>query len=254
MGKFSLIKIDVTSICLFPYIKDKMTMDVSLNHGDDLPRESLSETNWNDFKEPIVGTLIPNFFITYFGQDLPHGDISDDEIKAKLVCLGTGYELWANTANYAVKKLDGILSVMEKIKTPESIKKHFGPNRDAKSLPLTTSNGPFGAMTLVQSDDYPIAAHVIKDLFQISPQTIVLSLASYALSNVMLHLLAKADKESEAKKGIVKMMLFHIRGDINIKATLVSNITPAIPSKGMQVVLNQPRAELVPVNLQISCK
>ena len=48
-------------------------MDVSLNHGDDLPKESLSETNWNDFKEPIIGTLIPNFFITYFGQDLPHG-------------------------------------------------------------------------------------------------------------------------------------------------------------------------------------
>jgi hypothetical protein len=37
-------------------------------------------------------------------------------------------------------------------------------------------------------------------------------------------------------------MLSHIHGDIDIKATLVSNITPAIPSKGMQVVLNQPRA------------
>jgi hypothetical protein len=35
-------------------------------------------------------------------------------------------------------------------------------------------------------------------------------------------------------------MLFHIRGNIDIKATLVSNIIPAIPSKGMQVVLNQP--------------
>ncbi len=58
MGKFSLIKIDVTSICLFPYIKDKdkATMDVTLNHGDDLPMESLSKTDWNDFKEPIVGT------------------------------------------------------------------------------------------------------------------------------------------------------------------------------------------------------
>ncbi len=29
MGEFSLIKIDVTSICLFPYIKDKATMDES---------------------------------------------------------------------------------------------------------------------------------------------------------------------------------------------------------------------------------
>ncbi len=186
--------------------------------------------------------MIPNFFITYCGQDLPHGNISDDKIKAKLVCLGTGYELLANTTNNAVKKLDNILSVMEKIKTPESIKKHFDPNWDAKSLPLATSNGSFGAMTLVQLDDYPVAAHVIKDLFQLSPQAIAPTLASYAPSNVMLHLLAKADKESEAKKGIVKLMLFHISGDINIEATLASNITPAVPSKGMQVVLNQPRA------------
>jgi hypothetical protein len=165
MGKFSLIKIDITSICLFPYIKDKATMDISLNRGDDLPKESLFKTDWNDFEEPIAGTLIPNFFITYFGQDLPHGNISDNEIKAKLVHLGTGYELWANTANNAIKKLNNILSVMEEIKTPESIKKHFEPNQDAKSLPLATSNGPFGAMTLVQSYDYPVAARVIKDLF-----------------------------------------------------------------------------------------
>jgi hypothetical protein len=128
-------------------------MDVSLNHGDNLPKESLSLTNWNDFEEPIAGTLIPNFFITYFGQDLPHGDISDNEIKAKHVCLGTGYELWANTANNAIKKLDDILTVTEEINTLEPIKKHFDPNRDAQSLPLATSNGPFGAITLVQSDD-----------------------------------------------------------------------------------------------------
>jgi hypothetical protein len=145
-------------------------------------------------------------------------------------------------ANDAVKKLDNILSVMEEIKTLESIKKNFHPNRDAKSLPLATSNGPFGAMTLVQLDNYPVAAHVIKDLFQLSKQAVAPTLASYAPSNVMLHLLAKADKETEAKKGIVKLMLFHIHGNINIKATLVSNIIPAIPSKGMQVVLNQPHA------------
>jgi hypothetical protein len=50
-----------------PYIKDKVTMDNSLNHGDDFPKESLSKTDWNDFKEPIIGTLIHNFFVTYFG-------------------------------------------------------------------------------------------------------------------------------------------------------------------------------------------
>jgi hypothetical protein len=56
-------------------------------------------------------------------------------------------------------------------------------------------------MTIVQLDDYPVAACVIKDLFQLSPQTVIPTLASYAPSNVMLHLLAKAGEESEAKKG-----------------------------------------------------
>jgi hypothetical protein len=55
----------------------------------------------------------------------------------------------------------------------------------------------------------------------------------------MLHLPAKANKESEAQKGIIKLMLFHIRGDIDIKAL---DIIPAIPLEGMQVVLNQPCA------------
>jgi hypothetical protein len=178
--------------------------------------ELLSKTDWKDFEEPVVGTLIPNYFITYFGQVLPHGNISDDKIEAKLMRLGTGYELWANTANDAVKKLDGILCVMEEIKTPESIKKYFDPNRDATSLPLATSNGPFGEMTLVQSNNYPVAARVIKDLFQLSPQAVAPTLASYAPGNVMLHLPAKADKESEAKKGIVRLILFHIRGNSNI--------------------------------------
>jgi hypothetical protein len=71
----------------------------------------------------------------------------------------------------------------------------------------------------------------------------------------MLHLPAKADKESEAKKGIVKLMLFHISGNIDIKATLVSNINPAVPLKGMQVVLNQAQAsqftDLVQMTLEL---
>jgi hypothetical protein len=94
-------------------------------------------------------------------------------------------------------------------------------------------------MTLVQSDNYPVAARVNKDLFQLSPQVVTPTLASYAPGNVMLHFSAKADKESEAKKGIVKLMLLHIHGNIDIEATLASNIIPAAPSKGMQVVLNQ---------------
>jgi hypothetical protein len=126
-GQFSLIKINVTSICLFPYIKDKATMNSNLTPGDDMPTVWLSKTDWKDFVNPIIGTLIPNFFITYFGQSLPHGDIGDGEIMDKLVYLGSGYKLWVNTAKDAVDKLDDILSVMEEIKSPESIKKYLDP-------------------------------------------------------------------------------------------------------------------------------
>jgi hypothetical protein len=41
MGKFSLIKINVMYICLFPYIKDKATMDANLNHGEDMSADWL---------------------------------------------------------------------------------------------------------------------------------------------------------------------------------------------------------------------
>jgi hypothetical protein len=100
-GEFSLMKINVASICLFPFIKDKATMDSALTHGDETPLELLSSTNWADFTDPIVGTLMPNFFITYFGQQLVYGD-SDNEVMTKLTCLGFGYKLWANTAKEAL--------------------------------------------------------------------------------------------------------------------------------------------------------
>jgi hypothetical protein len=50
MGEFSLIKIDVTSIHCFPYIKNTAIMDANLNYGDDMPADLLSKTNWKDFE------------------------------------------------------------------------------------------------------------------------------------------------------------------------------------------------------------
>ena len=102
-GEFSMIKINVESIRGFAYIKDKATWTTDLIHGDDIPADKLTNTNWKDFEDPFVGTLISNFFITYFGQHLPHGDLSDEEIMAKLVHLGSDYELWANMPKATVE-------------------------------------------------------------------------------------------------------------------------------------------------------
>jgi hypothetical protein len=93
MGKFSLIKIDITSIRLFSYIKDKGTMDVSLNHGDDLPKESLSKTDWNDFKEFIVGTLIPPYSSPTLGKIYPMATSLTTKSRQNLF-------VWALDMNY----------------------------------------------------------------------------------------------------------------------------------------------------------
>ncbi len=88
-----MVKVNIKPRRVFTYIKDKATCAPNLPHGEDIPANKLIDTDWKDFEDPIVGTFIPNFFITYFGQDLPHGDLMDEEIMAKLVRLGSGYEL-----------------------------------------------------------------------------------------------------------------------------------------------------------------
>ena len=242
-GKFTMIKIDVASIHFFPLFKDKKTMDAALSYGEDIPSTYLTHTDWSSFKDPIVGALVPNFFIVYFGQDLPHGSIEDDEVMFQLASMGVGYELWAETAKDAIDKINDIVAVLDKIDDEEGpemerYKKYLDPNRHDNSLPLTRSNGPFGSMTIVLTADFPAAALFLKKF--IVPEVVVPSSAVFPSGNIMtLQLPGDIDKEAKAKKGIVKLMLFHIRGNINIDAIIVSSISAAIPSKGMQIIMNQ---------------
>jgi hypothetical protein len=75
----------------------------------------------------------------------------------------------------------------------------------------------------------------------------------------MLQLPSDIDKESKGKTEIIKLMLLLVRGDSDIESTMVLNIFLAPPSKGMQVVLNQPRAahasqfaDLVKMTLEVA--
>jgi hypothetical protein len=45
--------------------------------------------DWANPLDNIIGTLFPNFFIVYFGQDFPQFGISSDDIKVKVEKLGT---------------------------------------------------------------------------------------------------------------------------------------------------------------------
>jgi hypothetical protein len=63
-GEFSLVKIEIASFQLFPYIPPKKDFDPLLAHGQDLMEELLGETDdLKTFEEPVVATLLPNFFI-----------------------------------------------------------------------------------------------------------------------------------------------------------------------------------------------
>jgi hypothetical protein len=64
----------------------------------------LTNTEWKNLSDAIIGVLFPNFFIVYFGQDFPKCDISSDNIKENFAKLGAGYSLWISAAAEAIKK------------------------------------------------------------------------------------------------------------------------------------------------------
>jgi hypothetical protein len=73
----------------------KRNFDPLLAHGQDLTEELLGEINsLKTFKGPFVTTLLPNFFVIYYGQKVLHIDIRTNKVKAKMMHFGTGYNLW----------------------------------------------------------------------------------------------------------------------------------------------------------------
>ncbi len=80
LGKFTMIKIDVASIRDFPFFQDQKKMDAAFTQGDIIPTNWLAGTIWAESEAPIVGTLVPNFFIVYFGKNLPYGNIDDNAV------------------------------------------------------------------------------------------------------------------------------------------------------------------------------
>jgi hypothetical protein len=85
----------------------------------------------------------------------------------------------------------------------------------------------------------PIASLIFLKILGIETSTTNLGVITQG--DVMLQLPGEIDKELEAKKIIIKLMLLRVRGGIDIDSTSITNINPASPVRGMQVALNQPR-------------
>ncbi len=118
-GEFNLVNIEIASFQLFSYIAPKKDFDPVLAHGQDLTEKLLGETNnLKTFEEPVVATLLPSFFVIYYGQKVPHSNIMTNKVKSKMMHLGTGYDLWARIVDktLTIDKLDDFFMVVDEAK------------------------------------------------------------------------------------------------------------------------------------------
>jgi hypothetical protein len=113
----------------------------------------------------------------------------------------------------------------------------FFPSYDsAKSLPI--ASGPLGFISIVDLDLYPVE---VDELRKISIPALTSPIPATAFSNLntlTLQLPSNVEKEAEAKKGITKLLLFHICGKLSNESTSFGDQSYPEPAQGMRIVLN----------------
>jgi hypothetical protein len=116
IGELSCVHIHKDSFGFFQIIDSKTNLNKAMpdNSSDVTPfaLNLLTNTDWANPLDNIIGALFPNFFIIYFGQDFPQGGISSNDIKVKFAKLCTGYNLWVSTAAEAIDKRNNICEVL----------------------------------------------------------------------------------------------------------------------------------------------
>jgi hypothetical protein len=93
MGEFSCVCMNLSNFKLFPFVEPTASMSGLLKHTEVTqlsPKHLKHTTNWKDMANPIRGTLLPNFFIVYFGQEIPHGIITSDDEKTTMASRALG--------------------------------------------------------------------------------------------------------------------------------------------------------------------
>jgi hypothetical protein len=114
--EFSCVHSHKDSFRFFQIINSKANLEEAMpGHSSSVTSfasDLLTNTDWANPSDDIIGVLFPNFFIVYFGQDFPQGGISSDDIKVKFAKLGAGYNLWVSAAAKAIDKKDNIHEVL----------------------------------------------------------------------------------------------------------------------------------------------
>ena len=113
LGEFSCVAMPLAYLKLFGCITRKDKVDAMMLYKLDFKNDALVNTDWHDSGTTYVGLLLPNFFILYFGQKPPTGDVMSDAVKLAFSKVGTGYETWcifAEASIYSSLKIATVLS------------------------------------------------------------------------------------------------------------------------------------------------
>jgi hypothetical protein len=106
IGEFSCVHIHKDAFGLFQIIYSNANVEEAMpGHSSTVTlfaSDLLSNTDWKNLSDGTIGVLFPKFFIVYFGQDFPKGDISLDD-KVNSAKLGAGYSLWISAAAEAIE-------------------------------------------------------------------------------------------------------------------------------------------------------
>jgi hypothetical protein len=203
----------------------------------------LTNTDWANLLDNIIGILFSNFFIVYFGQDFPQGGTSSNDIKVKFAKLGTGHNFWVSIAADAIDRKDNICEVLgaaselTDYSRTDFLKSHFFLSYDStKSLPIVS--GPHGFITFIDSDLYPVKANNLRKIFIPALTSPLPATVQATLNTLTLQLPSNIEKEAKAKKGISKLLLFHIYGKLSNDLTSFGELSHSKPAQGMKVVLD----------------
>jgi hypothetical protein len=245
-GEFSLKKIDVDALRLFPVVNLRSAFHPSLVLGNDIPTSLLDATKYEvkmDDKgqeippmEPVTGSVLPIFFPIYFGQTVVYGDIRTEDVGAAFAELGVGYAAWAPTAIHAFETIDDSTHIIEHHQADKRL--YFDPSWVDATSGLLAANGPCGTTIHVQSSQYPQEAQLIKSFFL----PVVTPHALPTPGVITVSLPGEAEKNEEAIKGIAKLRLLHIAGILDPETGSITGVTMPTTSVGMDSVIASARS------------
>ena len=123
---------------------------------------NLVNTDWHNSGTMYMGLLLPNFFILYFGQKPPTGDVMSDDVKRAFSSVGLGYKTWCTLAEVAINSSLKIATVLSNAAAkvgfnhPAFVRKHFSKNWTGNGMELT-AKGPMTPIMLVSQQKMQIS-------------------------------------------------------------------------------------------------